>query len=236
MSRPPTQGAAASSLSGIETLLYACATWSLTADHYTKLDGVHRLPRAASAGTRRVVRAALCPMPKPSSCPNARRPRSPCASGVLRGICHAHGRRPPPQARAAGSDGGGQGALGARGRQGIPPRRGPQAVRCCVLSEKITRQQTTRGTHASIPSCLARTSTCLTCHIKLAKIMISSCTRRTHESLVQCTPVSAWLCLAYPRDKTATLEFIHTNMSGGRQVMGVQRVFWACGGHTHTEN
>ena len=27
----------------VETLLYGCASWSLTADHYTKLNGAHRL-------------------------------------------------------------------------------------------------------------------------------------------------------------------------------------------------
>ena len=27
----------------VETLLYGCAAWSLTADHYTKLNGAHRL-------------------------------------------------------------------------------------------------------------------------------------------------------------------------------------------------
>ena len=27
----------------VETLLYGCASWSLTADHYTKLNVAHRL-------------------------------------------------------------------------------------------------------------------------------------------------------------------------------------------------
>ncbi|CAB1109952.1 unnamed protein product [Ectocarpus sp. CCAP 1310/34] len=117
----------------VETLLYGCASWSLTAEHYTKLNGTHRQFLTRCIGWSKRKRSdrppVLFPGPHPGRLRGNHRGHRAQTETVFRGLCYAHGGQPPPQAHAVRSDGEGRGIPGRAGeRLGVSSWRGPRGL------------------------------------------------------------------------------------------------------------